>query len=83
MNARRMILLTLLCLLIACTALSAGCSDEGATAINTTNISPDKKVYTSEVDNSTALGAALMLWEALEVKQKPVINLGIKEFKGF
>jgi hypothetical protein len=47
MNARRMILLTLLCLLIACTALSAGCSDEGATAINTTNISPDKKVYTN------------------------------------
>jgi hypothetical protein len=48
MNARRTILLTLLCLLIACMALPAGCSDEGATAaVNNTNTSPDKKVYTN------------------------------------
>ncbi len=46
-------------------------------------IFPEKKVYTSEVDNSTALGAALMLWEAIEIKKKPVINLGLKEYKGF
>jgi sugar (pentulose or hexulose) kinase len=46
-------------------------------------IFPGMKVYTSEVDNSTALGAAVMLWEALEIKEKPVINLGLKEYKGF
>lgn len=46
-------------------------------------IFPDKKIYTSEVDNSTALGAALMLWESLEIKEKPAINLGLKEYKGF
>jgi len=46
-------------------------------------IFPDKKVYTSEVDNSTALGAALMLWNAMGIKEKPAINLGLKEYKGF
>jgi sugar (pentulose or hexulose) kinase len=46
-------------------------------------IFPAKKVFTSEVDNSTALGAALMLWEAMGIKGKPAINLGLKEYKGF
>lgn len=41
---------------------------------------PQKKVYTSEVDNSTAMGAALMLWESMGIKQKPVIDLGLKEY---
>ena len=44
---------------------------------------PQKKVYTSEVDNSTALGAALMLWETMGVKEKPKINLGLKEYQWF
>jgi len=46
-------------------------------------IFPGKKVFTSEVDNSTALGAALMLWESMGIKEKPAINLGLKEYKGF
>jgi sugar (pentulose or hexulose) kinase len=46
-------------------------------------IFPDKKVYTSEVDNATALGAALMVWDAMEIKAKPAINLGLKAYKGF
>jgi sugar (pentulose or hexulose) kinase len=44
---------------------------------------PKKKVYTSEVDNSTALGAALMLWETMGVKEKPKINLGLKEYQWY
>lgn len=46
-------------------------------------IFPDKKVYTSEMDNSTALGAALMVWDTMEIKEKPLINLGLKEYRGF
>ena len=46
-------------------------------------IFPGKKVFTSEVDNSTALGAALMLWDAMGVKDKPAINLGLKAYEGF
>ena len=41
---------------------------------------PNKKVYTSEVDNSTAMGAALMLWETLGIGEKPKINLGLKAY---
>jgi sugar (pentulose or hexulose) kinase len=39
---------------------------------------PDKKVYTSEVDNSTALGAAMVVWEAAFGKDAPVMDLGLK-----
>ena len=46
-------------------------------------IFPDKKVFTSEVDNATALGAALMVWDAMEIEAKPAINLGLKAYKGF
>lgn len=42
---------------------------------------PEKKVFTSEVDNSTAMGAALMLWESLAINGQPEINLGLKEYK--
>ncbi len=35
---------------------------------------PKKKVYTSEVDNATAMGAALMLWETMGIKEKPKIK---------
>jgi sugar (pentulose or hexulose) kinase len=44
---------------------------------------PEKKVYTSEVDNSTALGAALMLWEVSGMNNKPKIDLGLKEYQWY
>ena len=42
---------------------------------------PDKKVYTSEIDNATALGAAMVIWEAAFGKTIPQIDLGLKEIK--
>jgi len=40
---------------------------------------PGKKVYTSEMDNSSALGAAMVVWEAAFGADMPSINLGLKE----
>ena len=43
---------------------------------------PDKKVYTSEISNSTALGAALVVGKAVFAKKLPEIDLGLNEIKG-
>ncbi len=40
---------------------------------------PHMKVYTSEVTNATALGAALVILESLEPGEKPVLDLGLNE----
>ena len=42
---------------------------------------PGKKVYTSEIDNATALGAAMVVWESAFGKEVPAIDLGLKECK--
>jgi hypothetical protein len=42
---------------------------------------PDKKVYTSEMDNSTALGAALTIWENAFAEKTPAADLGLKEIQ--
>jgi len=47
------------------------------------NLLPGKKVYTSEIDNSTALGAALVVGEEAFGKANPQMDLGLKEFMGF
>jgi sugar (pentulose or hexulose) kinase len=39
---------------------------------------PDKDVYTSEVDNATALGAAMVVWESAFGEELPFIGLGLK-----
>ena len=39
---------------------------------------PDKKIFTSEVANATSLGAALILWNAVEEDYDPHIDLGLK-----
>ncbi len=38
---------------------------------------PDKKVFTSEMDNSTALGAAMVVWESAFGGNMPAIDLGL------
>lgn len=43
---------------------------------------PDKKVYTSEVDNATALGAAMVVYEAAFGIQLPSIDLGLNLIQG-
>ncbi|MCL3780839.1 carbohydrate kinase [Prolixibacteraceae bacterium JC049] len=43
---------------------------------------PDKQVYTSEIDNASALGAALVIWETIS-QQNPNIELGLKEQKKY
>ncbi len=43
---------------------------------------PDKKVYTSEISNSTALGAALVVGKAVFHETLPEIDLGLNEIKG-
>jgi sugar (pentulose or hexulose) kinase len=40
---------------------------------------PHMKVYTSEVSNATALGAALLILESLESQSKPHLDLGLTE----
>lgn len=40
---------------------------------------PDKKVFTSEMDNSTALGAALTIWEKAFGEKTPAADLGLRE----
>ena len=41
------------------------------------NYYPDKKVYTSEIPNASSLGAALVLWKAIEPGWKHEIDLGL------
>ncbi len=43
---------------------------------------PHKKVYTSEIANATSLGAALVLWKAIDVEFNPAIDLGLKHCEG-
>jgi sugar (pentulose or hexulose) kinase len=43
---------------------------------------PDKKVYTSEISNSTALGAAMVVGKAVFNQKLPEIDLGLSEIKG-
>jgi len=38
---------------------------------------PMKSVYTSEISNATALGAALVLLKVLDPERKPILNLGL------
>ncbi len=42
---------------------------------------PAKKVYTSEISNSTALGAALVVLKSLSPGKDPSLNLGLTEIK--
>lgn len=41
---------------------------------------PEKAVYTSEVDNSSAMGAALVLLDAIAGEAVPEIDLGLKKW---
>jgi sugar (pentulose or hexulose) kinase len=43
---------------------------------------PTKKVYTSEIDNATALGAAMVVWETAFGELMPTIDLGLKRVIG-
>lgn len=47
------------------------------------NFYPDKNIYTSEVDNSSAMGAALVVWDKMSGTSLPEIDLGLKAWKGF
>ena len=42
---------------------------------------PCKRIFTSEIDNSSAIGAALVIWDAMGTESVPVINHGLKEWK--
>jgi sugar (pentulose or hexulose) kinase len=44
---------------------------------------PDKEVFTSQVDNSSALGAALMVWNVAFGNNIPGIDLGLKKWEAF
>lgn len=43
----------------------------------------DKQIFTSQMDNATALGAALVIWEKAFGNVAPVADLGLKEVKAF
>lgn len=44
---------------------------------------PDKSVYTSEIDNSSALGAALVVYEHSGFGKSPSLNLGLKQWNKY
>ena len=44
---------------------------------------PDKEVFTSEIDNASALGAALVIWDVMSLGELPSIDLGLKKWEGF
>jgi sugar (pentulose or hexulose) kinase len=47
------------------------------------NLYPDKEVFTSEIDNSSALGAALVIWDSILKGKMQVIDLGLKKWDAF
>ena len=44
---------------------------------------PDKSVYTSEIDNSSALGAALVVYENSGFRRWPSLNFGLKQWNKY
>jgi len=42
-----------------------------------------KTLYTSEVDNTTALGAAITIWNKAFTGTEPILNLGLKKIEAF
>jgi sugar (pentulose or hexulose) kinase len=44
---------------------------------------PEKNVFTSEVDNSSAMGAALVIWDAMNNGSNPKIDLGLTAWSPF
>lgn len=47
------------------------------------NFFPNKSVFTSEIDNATALGAAMVIGHVLTPDKEPVINMNRKKWEGF
>jgi sugar (pentulose or hexulose) kinase len=43
----------------------------------------EKAVYTTEIDNSTALGAAIVLWKKAFEGFEPKLDLGLKKVEPF
>lgn len=43
---------------------------------------PEKRVYTSDFENSSALGAALVIYKEFGLGNHPLIDLGLKEWEG-
>ena len=44
---------------------------------------PGKTIYTSEVDNATAFGAAITLWNKAFIGTEPIVDLGLKKIDAF
>jgi len=44
---------------------------------------PGKTIYTSEVDNATAFGAAMTLWNKAFPGTEPILDLGLKKIEAF
>lgn len=42
---------------------------------------PDKRIFTSEIDNATALGAAMVVHKGAGIGELPAIDLGLEEWK--
>lgn len=43
----------------------------------------DKEVYTSQIENSSALGAALAIWNVMDKRKKPKVDLNLKKWNSF
>jgi sugar (pentulose or hexulose) kinase len=44
---------------------------------------PGKTIYTSEVDNATAFGAAMTVWNKAFVGKEAILDLGLKKIEAF
>jgi sugar (pentulose or hexulose) kinase len=47
------------------------------------NFYPEKEIFTSEIDNSSALGAALVVWQSLNIGKNPPIDNGLRKWNAF
>lgn len=48
-----------------------------------TGFFPEKEIFTSEVNNSSALGAALVIWNEMNNKVMPKVDLGLTKWEKF
>jgi sugar (pentulose or hexulose) kinase len=66
---------------IQCIYISGGFARNEIFVSHLATLYKDKKVYTSEIDNATALGAAMVVYSALGSKNEPTPDLGLQLWK--
>jgi len=66
---------------IQCIYISGGFARNEIFVSHLATLYSNKKVYTSEIDNATALGAAMVVYSAFDGKNEPTPDLGLQLWK--